>query len=117
MVMDDSLVETSTDWEQVELERLNNVLMAEVARRKERPVDRRVESAESIMIVTRQYLVEHIVTVKYQRGVWMMDSLLDQFNFTKKMAKVDTGEREGSSCLEYLNLNLSLSLSLVNGYK
>lgn len=94
--------------------------MAEVARRKERPVDRRVESVESIMIVTRQYLVEHIVTVKYQRGVWMMDSLLgllDQFNFTKKMAKVDTGEREGSSCLEYLNLNLSLSLSLVNGYK
>ena len=32
----------------------------------------------------------------------MMDSMLDKVNITKGMAKVDTEDRVGSSCLEYL---------------
>ena len=72
--------------------------MAEVTRRMERQGDTCVEIS---MILSRQYLVEHIVTMN-RRGVWMMDSMLDKVNITKGMAKVDTEERVGSSCLEYL---------------
>ena len=78
--------------------RLEFLQMAEVTRRMERQVDTYVEIS---MILSRQYLVEHIVTMN-RRGVWMMDSMLDKVNITKGMAKVDTEERVGSSCLEYL---------------
>ena len=79
--------------------RLEFLLMAEVTRRMERQGDTCVEIS---MILSRQYLVEQIVTMNRRRGVWMMDSMLDKVNITKGMAKVDTEERVGSSCLEYL---------------
>ena len=81
--------------------RLEFLQMAEVTRRMERQVDMYVEIS---MILSRQYLVEQIVTMNRRRGVWMMDSMLDRVkvNITMRTVKVDTKERVESSCLEYL---------------
>jgi hypothetical protein len=79
--------------------RLEFLRMAEVTRRMERQVDPYVEIG---MILSRQHWVEQIVTMNRRRGVWRMDSMLAKVNITEGMAKEDTEERVGSSCLEYL---------------
>ena len=79
--------------------RLEFLRMAEVTRKMERQVDPYVEIG---MILSRQHWVEQIVTMNQRRGVWRMDSMLAKVNITKGMAKEDTEERVGSSCLEYL---------------
>jgi hypothetical protein len=79
--------------------RLESLRMAEVTRKMERQVDPYVEIG---MIMSRQHWVEQIVIMNQRRGVWRMDSMLAKVNITKRMAKEDTEERMGSSCLEYL---------------
>jgi hypothetical protein len=79
--------------------RLESLRMAEVTRKMERQVDPYVEIG---MIMSRQHWVEQIVIMNQRRGVWRMDSMLAKVNITMRMAKEDTEERMGSSCLEYL---------------
>ena len=79
--------------------RLESLRMAEVTRKMERQVDPYVEIG---MIMSRQHWVEQIVIMNQRRGVWRIDSMLAKVNITKRMAKEDTEERMGSSCLEYL---------------
>ena len=80
--------------------RLESLRMAEVTRKMERQVDPYVEIG---MIMSRQHWVEQIVIMNQRRrGVWRMDSMLTRVNITMRMAKEDTEERRGSSCLEYL---------------